>query len=146
MLVVAATYYRGSVCRPVLSKQNHKHLAAKSTITRQDNIKYQMKGNSQPMTCLDRYRRGDESIASAHSKPGARRIWLGSATLRPLDPRKRHVTNCAGGWVGLCTPRKMLPPPEFDPWTVQPDAIFYTACALLAASVLNNAAINYFLC
>jgi len=43
--------------------------------------------------------KGDENIASAHSKPGARRVWLGSTMLRPPYPRKRPVTNCTGGWV-----------------------------------------------
>jgi len=55
---------------------------------------------------------------------------LVNATPRPLYPRERPGTHCIGGWVG---PRvgvdgcgKSLPPPGFDPRTVQPVASRYT--------------------
>ena len=46
-----------------------------------------------------------------------------SATPRPLYPRERRGTHCAGGWVGpqgrSGQLRKISPPPAFDPQTVQ---------------------------
>ena len=53
--------------------------------------------------------------------------------LAALTLRKRSGTHCTGGWV---VPRAGIygceksPLPEFDPWTVQPVASPYTACAV----------------
>jgi len=53
-----------------------------------------------------------------------------NATPRPLYPREKPGTHCIGGWVGpsagLEGSVKSHPPPEFDPWTVQPIASHYT--------------------
>jgi hypothetical protein len=44
--------------------------------------------------------------------------------LRPPYPPERPSTHCTGGWVGLSADLdgcgKSLPPPGFDPQTVQP--------------------------
>ena len=55
-----------------------------------------------------------------------------------LPPGKRPGTHCIGGWVG---PRvgldgcgKILPPPGFDPRTVQPVARFQQCCTLINLS------------
>ena len=52
------------------------------------------------------------------------------AAPRPLYPLKRPGTHCTGGWVGSRgrsrQVRKILPPPGFDPRTVQPVASRYT--------------------
>ena len=64
------------------------------------------------------------------------------STPRPgrFTPGKDPGTHCTGGWVG---PRagldgcgKILPPPGFDPRTVQPVASHYTDWAIPAAAVL----------
>jgi len=56
--------------------------------------------------------------------------WVVNATPRPLYPRERSGTHCTLGWVdprvGLDGCGKSHPPPEFDPWTVQPVANRYT--------------------
>jgi hypothetical protein len=65
---------------------------------------------------------------------GARRGWVVSTTPHPLYPWERPGTHCTGGWVGpraglhLC--EKSVPPPGFDPWTVQPVASCYTDWAI----------------
>ena len=47
-----------------------------------------------------------------------------------LPPEKRPGAHCIGGWVGPRTGldgwEKILPPPGFDPRTVQPVASRYT--------------------
>jgi len=46
-----------------------------------------------------------------------------------LPPQERPSTNCIGGWVGpvvsLDGHSKSRPPPESDPWIVQPVASRY---------------------
>ena len=57
--------------------------------------------------------------------------WVVNAKPWPLYPWERHGTHCIRGWVG---PRAgldgcgkiFLPPPGFDPRTVQPVASRYT--------------------
>ena len=65
--------------------------------------------------------------------------WVANATPRPLYPRKRPGTHCIGGWVGprasLNTRGKSLPPPGFDPRTVQSVASRYTDWAIQAYDV-----------
>jgi hypothetical protein len=61
---------------------------------------------------------------------GARCGWVVNATPRPLYPPERPAIHYIGGWMclraGLDVRKKSLPPPEFDPWTVQPVASSYT--------------------
>jgi hypothetical protein len=55
-----------------------------------------------------------------------------------FTPGKDPVLVVVGGWVfqGRCRRvRKISPPPEFDPWTVQPVASRYTDCAIPAQSL-----------
>jgi hypothetical protein len=51
-----------------------------------------------------------------------------------LPPGKRPSTHCRGGWVGpqgrSGRVRKILPPPGFNPQTVQPVASHYTDYAI----------------
>jgi len=53
-----------------------------------------------------------------------------------LPPGKRPGTHCIGGWVGLQgrsgLVRKISPPPDFDPRTVQPVASRCTGSVILA--------------
>jgi len=67
--------------------------------------------------------------------------WVVIATPRPLYLRERPDTRCIGGWVGPMAGqgryRKSRPPPEFDPWTVQPLASRYKDCALPVQQLLH---------
>jgi len=62
--------------------------------------------------------------------------WVVNATPRPLYPRERPGTHCIAGWMGpwagLDGWGKSCPSPGFDPRTIQPVAIRYTDCAILA--------------
>jgi hypothetical protein len=57
---------------------------------------------------------------------------------QPIYPRERPGTHCIGGWVGTqgisVQVRKILPPPGFDPRTVQSEASRYTNWAIPAPS------------
>ena len=56
------------------------------------------------------------------------------ATPQTLEPKERHGTYSAGGWVGsragLGRGRKVSPLPRFDPRTVHPVARHYTDCPI----------------
>ena len=61
-------------------------------------------------------------------------------------PPERPDTHCTGGWVG---PRASLegcgkarPPPEFDPWTVQPVVSRYTDYVIPATRSKGGMPIN----
>jgi hypothetical protein len=108
-----------------------------------------MKANGHNHDVTGQAQKGDGSVSSTHSKPGARRKRLGSTTLHPLYPQERPVTNLQEAGLGsetVCTSRKMLPPPEFEPRTVKPDTSLNTDSTALAAIVLSNTTINYFRC
>ena len=71
--------------------------------------------------------------------------WVINATLRPLYLRERPGTHCVEGWVGpqgrSGRVRKISPPPEFEPRTVQPVACRYTDSAFPAirkSSITNE--------
>jgi hypothetical protein len=51
-----------------------------------------------------------------------------NVTLRPLYPQESPGTHCTGGWVDQSSGRvrKISPPPQFDPRTVQSVASRYT--------------------
>jgi hypothetical protein len=53
-----------------------------------------------------------------------------------LLPGKNHcLGGCVGPRVGLDGCGKSRPPPDFDPWTIQPVASQYTDCAIPAHSI-----------
>jgi hypothetical protein len=66
--------------------------------------------------------------------------WVVNATPRPFYSRERPGTHCTGGWGGpqgrSGQVRKIVPPPGFDPRTVQPVASRYTDRAIAAYSTL----------
>jgi hypothetical protein len=76
-----------------------------------------------------------EQIAKAQRRSrcivlSARWGWMVSATPWLLYPWERPSTHCIGGWVSpravLDGCRKSLPPPGFNPQTIQPVASHYT--------------------
>ena len=75
--------------------------------------------------------------------------WVVNATCRPLYPRERPGTHCTGVWVGrragLDGCRKSLPPPEFDPQTVQPVASRYADCADIIVIIIQMLHVNQLL-
>jgi hypothetical protein len=62
--------------------------------------------------------------------------WVVNTTPWPLYPREWPCTQCIGGWLspraGLDLCGKSLPPPGFDPRTVQPVASHYNDYAIVA--------------
>ena len=48
--------------------------------------------------------RGDGGVPTAHWQTGARRRWVISAALQPLNSGERAITHPAGGWVGFGDP------------------------------------------
>jgi hypothetical protein len=70
---------------------------------------------------------------STHHRPmqahRVRRMRVVSNTLRSLYRWKRPGEQCTGGWVvleaGLDAMENLVPPPGFNPWTVQPVACRY---------------------
>jgi hypothetical protein len=64
-----------------------------------------------------------------------------NATPRPLYPGKEPrypLYRRLGGPQGQCgRVRNILPPPGFDPWTIQPVASRYTDCAIQANLLVN---------
>jgi hypothetical protein len=77
--------------------------------------------------------RGSRGLALPFHGHGTRRGWGVSVTLRPLfTPRKTRypLYRRLGGPQGCSGQvRNILPPPRFDPRTVQPVASCYTDCA-----------------
>jgi hypothetical protein len=70
---------------------------------------------------------GGRGIALLFLDLGARRGWVVSTTPQPLYPRERPGTLGLGGPQSQSGQvRKISPPPEFDPQTVQPIVGRYT--------------------
>ena len=62
--------------------------------------------------------------------------WAVSATTRPLYPQEWPGSHYMEGWVDRCERvRKILPPPEVNPRTVQPVASRYTDYAIPAPNL-----------
>jgi hypothetical protein len=85
------------------------------------------KGEVHPITS-HKGQEGEQKYNSTLFNLSARWGWV----INALPLGKRSSTHCTGGWTGWV--QKTLPPPEFDPWTIQPVASHYTTYAVSAPS------------
>lgn len=89
-----------------------------------------------------------ECTVSTNSQASTRKRWVVSTKLRPLYHRYKSYSNCKGGWVSLgadlnCK-ENLLPPPGFDPRTVQLYQLQYPSRSSI--SIRSWRCTDYFVC